>query len=462
MSAEKRKSAESIASETSATAKNAVKHGFCATKYVAVEIALLAEAIRLDLIETHVPVSKEELDAIAELALNKARLFELEKAFHARQKVDRERARENDDRQDRRRFLSDLADWKANPSVYFDLLGDTLLGAAYFERLWSIIADSFRDDGPGPAAQQVRQAVMISGSRWEVSEITADGAWVMARFMKSSLEPTVELDKWIADSAGASDRKRAEWHVARAPERAVSRSELKAKAEEERRRWSLRSKELRSHYETGDDRSADAFVGILPGDKEQAEEFRLILRYLTAARNRVDRLERRLDSLKKGRAIAAYRADRDAHRETRRHEREARDATNAYQEEQARIDRERQAYYRVPESPEFDDDMIDEAEPIARFEEVFHALNETAKDDATTLTHESQVTDNETVTSPLRNRIDALAARCGVVFEDADDWDRTDAFDDEIRLSPEEQEEFEMWKKRMERMRFDDSGRATE
>jgi len=59
-------------------------------------------------------------------------------------------------------------------------------------------------------------------------------------------------------------------------------------------------------------------VGTGSGDAKLEKEFRLLHRYLTTARNRGDRLERRLDQLKKDRKRLAYRLQRDAEREARR------------------------------------------------------------------------------------------------------------------------------------------------
>ena len=295
-------------------AANAFKHGFCAVKYVSGKLCELADRIRLELMRIHEPCTDEEIDTIEDLAIAKANLQNVESAWDNTCAEDASKAGENFKRQGQAQFWVDINAWANAPAMQLETFGGTLEGASYFVRLWRGIVDCLTPGGPGLTFEQASKATLAKGSLWEISLMTADGAWIMTRFVRTAIDPAGELCKWIGKSGGTTDRSRADWYLERTPDRATCRAELAAEAARQLERWSSRLNELRQDYETKSEAAAECFMGILPGDKTQTEKFRLHLRYLTAARNQVERCQRRLDALKKGRNLAAHRSARKSAR----------------------------------------------------------------------------------------------------------------------------------------------------
>jgi hypothetical protein len=127
------------------------------------------------------------------------------------------------------------------------------------------------------------------------------------------------MRQWVRESGTADDdMDRARRLAAKAPEPAAARRELHARATAERDRWILQRNALRIDYETALARAPEQAIGTGLGDRCRAHEFRLTLRYLTAARNEAAKLQRRLDALKRNRPLNAHRAEKKATREASR------------------------------------------------------------------------------------------------------------------------------------------------
>ncbi|MBI1325551.1 hypothetical protein GC170_20500 [bacterium] len=331
---------------------NALKHGHCATKIVDEELRLRAEEIHDQLRRIHDPWSQEESEAVEDLAQNLARLERLETAMDALVKGEKARAGELYDRRALDAFTADLARFRSEPSTHLHILGQSWLGADWLEKLWGRVESALKPVANTPENEPARtslsfrlacEAANALGGRWQVDQVEGDAAWFLARYVRISPVPEESLEAWIQASNTLDGPKTtlalANRIVAQAPLDPVQAlAELVTKSACERSRWALQANRLRSNYETEAGSAADQAVGTGVGDPGLEKQFRLLTRYLTSARNRVDRLRRRLDAMKKDRKTFAWRSQQAAEREARRLKRESDAARKRCDAELARAD----------------------------------------------------------------------------------------------------------------------------
>ena len=340
---------------------NALKHGFCATKIVDPAVRARANALRDELVKIHDPWSPEETDAVEDLAQALARLERLETAMDAKVADEKARAAELYDKRALEALTADLTRFQENPTLHAATLGLTWLGASHLEKLWSRVLVELNADAnaadceiatPFLSFQVACEAASALGGFWQVDRTGGEAAWVMARFVRIAPDPEESLEVWIRHSK-APDGPRATLAMAKKllakapldPARAVA--EIVEKASAEKDRWSMQANMLRTNYETARARVADQAIGTGSGDPALEKDFRLLSRYLTGARNRADRLKRRLDGLKKDRKSFAWRAQQAAEREARRLKKESESARKRYEAEVARMDHEPTGYAPV-------------------------------------------------------------------------------------------------------------------
>jgi hypothetical protein len=297
---------------------NARKHGF-AGKHVAAHTVERAEALRIALERAHIAMSREELDVIADLAIALARAEEIQIALDERIADEKRHAADLIESRLLQHFTEERLRWIDDPALYAQILGKSYHGAAYFADLWAEVAEAVGPEGLGLTALQARQAAMALGSPWQLSRVRGDGAWLMARFVRAARDPEAVMRQWVRESGTADDdMDRARRLAAKAPEPAAARRELHARATAERDRWIMQRNALRIDYETALARAPEQAIGTGLGDRCRAHEFRLTLRYLTAARNEAAKLQRRLDALKRNRPLNTHRAEKKATREASR------------------------------------------------------------------------------------------------------------------------------------------------
>ncbi len=331
---------------------NALKHGYCATKIVDPELKSRAEAILENLRTTHEPWSPEEHEAVEELAQVQARLESLETAMDTKVIDEKVRAAELYERRSLDAFHADLARFRENPALHGPILGRIWHGADWLEKLWTRVEIELKPDANAADTEShinclpfqiACDAASALGGNWQVDQADGDAAWLMARFVRITPEPEESLEVWIKNSNSMDGPKttlaRARKLLSKAPaDPAKARAELVEKAAAEKHRWATHAKQLRSNYETALARAADAAVGTGSGDPVLEKEFRLLSRYLTTARNRADRLKRRLGILKKDRKTFAWRAQQKAERDARRLKRESEATRKRVDDELARAD----------------------------------------------------------------------------------------------------------------------------
>ncbi len=359
---------------------NALKHGFCATKIVDPELKNRAEAILEILRTTHEPWSPEEHEAVEELAQVQARLERLETAMDTKVIDEKARAAELYERKTLEAFHVDLARFRENPALHGPILARTWHGADWLEKLWTRVETELKPDAnPADPESHINclpfqvacDAASALGGNWQVDQADGDAAWLMARFVRITPEPEESLVVWIKHSNSLDGPKttlaRARKLLSKAPaDPAKARAELVEKAAAEKHRWALQARQLRSNYETALTRAADAAVGTGSGDPVLEKEFRLLSRYLTTARNRADRLKRRLDILKKDRKTFAWRAQQKAEREARRLKRESETTRKRVDDELARTDSFSTIPNSRPDTPAYEGDSAESRMPEYR------------------------------------------------------------------------------------------------
>ncbi len=329
---------------------NALKHGYCATRIVDPDLRQRVDEILEQLCCIHDPWSHEESEAVEDLAQNLARLERLEIAMDALIVGEKSHARELYDRRALDAFAFDLARFRSEPSTHLHILGQSWLGADWLEKLWGRVETALKpslntpENEPSRASLSFRlacEAANALGGLWQVDQADGDAAWLMARYVRISPEPEESLQVWIEASNALDGPKTtlalAKRLVALAPvDPAQALAELVTKATGERSRWALQANMLRSDYETEAASAADLAVGTGVGDPGLEKRFRLHSRYLTSARNRVDRLRRRLDAMKKDRKTFAWRSQQAAERQARRLKKESEAARKRCDAELAR------------------------------------------------------------------------------------------------------------------------------
>jgi hypothetical protein len=310
-------------SRPTAAAANALKHGFRASKYLDPAILACAEAIRADLVSIHDPDSDEETDILEDLAIARARYDAIQRSFDSDHAHNRKHARKAFEDQLRKRLNDDIDKLPKFPLLHFEPIGQNYQGARWIVGKWAEVVRSLGPDRPGMTFDQAMFACFALASTWKIPRMNASGAWVMTRFVRQSLEPGVELKRWVELTGGPTDESLARWYLDRSPNPAQSRQELLTRAQSELDRWTLRLNELRPDYETDAATAADRVLPGMPASHDQPDRLRIPVRYLSEARGQVDRLQRRLDAVKKSRTMNRHRIARKAEREAQRELRES-------------------------------------------------------------------------------------------------------------------------------------------
>lgn len=298
-------------------AANALRHGMTARRFVAPDHAERMWAIQAHLFGIYEPVSNEEIHCLEELALAQAQLFDVEVAAWKRLEWEKSHARERYDRHMCDQFDKDLAACRENPCIWLDILAMTWLGASHMARVWAEIADHLSQTPARCPLDRILDAIASQKSDCIVDTICLEGRWVLQRHLAISPDPQAELEAWLkigstgADEPRKDQRAYAQRILENAPDPATAQRELLEKAIAERDRWALKANDLRSRYETDRDLAADRAVFYVPADEKATRESRLALRYLTAARNRVEKLERRIEALRRLRPVRHLRHKND-------------------------------------------------------------------------------------------------------------------------------------------------------
>jgi hypothetical protein len=278
-------------------------------RMVSNEVARRAETIQRELEATFDPSTPVQTAAVAELALARTRQYDLEAAYDALIAEARAHAADAADRCARDRFAKDRVSWLSDPALNLPILAATLKGTECLAQIWEDFATSLAPGSPGPTDDQKRLAAAALGSPWQVDKVRGEGVWLWSRLIRIAKEPGFEASHWAKQSNSPdSTPERARWIGSLAPDPATARTELAERARAEHARWSQVAEFCRQRESQATDMPSGLPVVPIVVDAGLEKRIRQTARELSAARNRADRLERRLDSLMKPRRNSRQKA----------------------------------------------------------------------------------------------------------------------------------------------------------
>lgn len=287
--------------ETSAQARNAWKHGFCASHFVALENAVQINIIRQELIEIHQPVLAEEFQLVNDLALARFKVFQNEQTLNHRAAEERRHAATLFAEQARADHLRLLAGWRDDPLTHLEPLQASPLGIAFLLSVWRDLAASINTMPCTASLAQACEAVMALGSHWQLQMIGSRGRSLMGLFLAVHPKAEIMSNDWVNQSRGInalSNFELAEQIYAIAPSAEKARAELRRMIDQEIA--ALLEKQM-----AADTRQNEAIAlftakscGLGLTDPARMNEARLFLRYQTTDQNRADKLERRLHQMR--------------------------------------------------------------------------------------------------------------------------------------------------------------------
>ncbi len=305
-------------------AGNAVKHGLSSKTSLPQHAHETIRLMELELTELHQPESDLETNAVKTLAVALWQKHEQDRLHALR--VDHEIliADQLFDHQQNQKFLENHALLIKNPLFARDILAQTYLGAKFFHKIWTDIAESIGPNGSGMTLSQAWNAALSEQSSPNVQDIDTDGWWIFARFIAASPAPKEEIDEWL-DRSGAKKSKTAArhamFHWENAPNAGDAKADLLIRANDRKSYWAKRVDELAPIYQRDKQSFRSTASGQGLGDQKLMTEARLGLRYGTAAQRLVEKLERRLQALKSGRQLERHRRLQALERDQRREER---------------------------------------------------------------------------------------------------------------------------------------------
>ena len=307
------------------SASNALKHGLSSKKYLPVQALPAITLLELQLIELHQPETDEEEYVIHELSIAYWKKQENDRIHSLAVENENRIASDIFERQQFLKFHQDQAQWRQFPQFGRDILARTYLGAKLFQQIWAGIATSLSADVPEMTLEQAWNAALIEKSFPDIQKINEDGWWIFSRFLASSSSTEDEIKDWIVRSdatASRSAERLVNQQILKAPNPELSKTELLEKALENVEIWA----EIEEYLSTKHDEEKAAFaqtaIGMGLGDEKLMAASKLALRYRTSAQTLVDKLQRRLDALCRGRERERHRLIQATERESRRQQKQ--------------------------------------------------------------------------------------------------------------------------------------------
>ena len=307
------------------SASNALKHGLSSKKYLPVHALPAISLLELQLIELHQPETDEEGYVIHELSIAYWQKQENDRIHCLTVENENRIAGDIFERQQFLKFHQDQAQWRQFPQFGRDILARTYLGAQLFQQIWSEIAHSLSNDTSEMTLEQAWNAALIEKSFPDIQKINEDGWWIFSRFLASSSSPEDEIKDWIGRSnatASRSAERLVNQQILKAPNSELSKTELLKRALENVEIWADIEEYLSTKHEEEKAVFAQTAIGMGLGDEKLMAASKLALRYRTSAQARVDKLQRRLDALCRGRERERHRLIQATERESRRQQKQ--------------------------------------------------------------------------------------------------------------------------------------------
>lgn len=239
-----------------------------------------------------------------DLAEARAELARLDQAEAARRRHEATVARDSRYRQAVDQLDRDHRRWRRAPDLFRDALGATWQGALVLARIWSALVDAMQPGSLDLTLELVCQAMMANGSPWKVQQATPEGWWIMARYLAEQHENQEKMALWIKKSRDLEpllQQQRAQMQVMEAMIAGDPAEELRARAAQQAAHWAAEAERLRAIFEAEAAHAAQTLAGTGLGDRTMTQQARLLLAQRKAARDYCQKLEKRLDSLRKNR-----------------------------------------------------------------------------------------------------------------------------------------------------------------
>jgi hypothetical protein len=301
-------------------ASNAVKHGLSSKMYLPDHALEAISQLEIQLIDLYQPETETESHVVRELSVAYWQKQENDRIHGLA--VEKEGRIASDVFESRQllKFHQDQAQWRLFPQFGCDILARTYLGAQYFQQIWNDIANSLSADISEMTLDQAWNAALTEKSFANIQKINHDGWWIFARFLSSSLSSDHEIKDWIDRSdatASLSADQRARQQLIKAPDPDSSKQELLERARMRAGEWSVITDNLLIQHEFEKAQFSQTAVGMGLGDEKLMAASKLAHRYRASAQSLVDKLQRRLDALQKGRELERYRRIQADARESR-------------------------------------------------------------------------------------------------------------------------------------------------
>ncbi len=305
---------------------NALKHGLSSKSHFPHHAQQLIAQIELDLDALYQPESDKERHALQELAVAYWQNQETDRFHQARIEKEARIAANLYDHQQIEKFHENQKLWNNSPQFARDLLGNTSLGALFFEKIWSDIAGSLEslNSQREMTLEQAWNAAQSEKSFADVARISSEGLWIFARFLALSNDPEAEISDWIERSHASSSKsaaRQANQYRNHAPDPETAKMQLLAMAKERSAFWSDKARQLNLENDYEKTQFCQNACGLGLGNSKLMNEAQLALRYRNSTQVRVDKAIRRIEALQKGRELNRHRLLQANEREARRHER---------------------------------------------------------------------------------------------------------------------------------------------
>ena len=301
-------------------ASNAVKHGLSSKMYLPDHALEAISQLELQLIDLYQPETETESHVVRELSVAYWQKQENDRIHGLAVEKEVRIASDVFESQQLLKFHQDQAQWRLFPQFGRDILARTYLGAQYFQQIWNDIAQSLCPDISEMTLDQAWNAALTEKSFANIQKINHDGWWIFARFLAASRSPDHQIKDWIDQSgstASLSAEPLARQQLNKVSDPDSSKQELLERARIRAGEWSAIADNLLIQHEFEKAQFAQTAVGMGLGDDKLTAASKLTHRYRASAQSLVDKLQRRIDALQKGRELERYRRIQADARESR-------------------------------------------------------------------------------------------------------------------------------------------------
>lgn len=281
------------------SARNAMKHGFCSSHFLAEENAEHIRLIRDELVVSHQPETLLQKRLVAELALARFKVFENERLRDKRRVEERLQAGMLFESQLLAEFQTRETAWRESPADALVLMAANKLGHEFLMREWLDLRELLASGKATITLHKACEAALRVGSSWRIEELSAQGRRIFGLFLAMNPLPELQIKQWVKRSGGAcpvTDSTVAHEIYAEAPTAEAARREFLELVDDQLGLLEFDQPLIMKSYEAAKLAFIEKSCGLGLSDPARTNEARLFMRYYTADMNRADKLERILVS----------------------------------------------------------------------------------------------------------------------------------------------------------------------